>query len=64
MAEQQHSFVTPGPAALGAFAVAVFGFGAVFLGKVGVNGLPLLAAWLIGGGIVQLDRGDHGIERP
>lgn len=64
--QQQHSFATPGPAALGAFAVAVFGFGAVFLGKVSVNGLPLLAAWLIGGGIVQLTAGimelkDHNV---
>jgi hypothetical protein len=64
--QQQHSFATPGPAALGAFAVAVFGFGAVFLGKVGVNGLPLLAVWLIGGGIVQLTAGimelkDHNV---
>lgn len=48
-----HSFATPGPAGLGALAVACFGFGAVFLGKVGLGGLPLLAAWLIGGGIIQ-----------
>ena len=63
---QEHSFATPGPAALGAYAVAVFGFGAVFLGKVGVNGLPLLAAWLVGGGIIQLTAGimelkDHNV---
>lgn len=51
---QEHSFATPGPAALGAFAVAVFGFGAVFVGYVTVNGLPLLAAWLIGGCLIQL----------
>lgn len=53
MSENTHSFATPGPAGLGALAVACFGFGAVFLGKVGLDGLPLLAAWLIGGGIVQ-----------
>lgn len=53
MSEQVHSFASPGPAGLGALAVATFGFGAVFLGKVGLGGLPLLAAWLIGGGIVQ-----------
>lgn len=54
MAEQhEHTFATPGPAGLGALAVACFGFGAVFLGKVGLGGLPILAAWLIGGGIVQ-----------
>lgn len=49
----EHTFVTPGPAGLGALAVACFGFGAVFTGKVGLGGLPLLAAWLIGGGVVQ-----------
>ena len=50
---EQHTFVSPSPAGLGALAVACFGFGAVFCGKVGLGGLPLLAAWLIGGGIVQ-----------
>ncbi len=61
-----HTFVTPGPAGLGALAVACFGFGAVFLGHVQIGGLPLLAAWLIGGGIVQFTVGvmelkDHNI---
>ena len=49
----EHTFVTPGPAGLGALAVACFGFGAVFTGKVSLGGLPLLAAWLVGGGVVQ-----------
>jgi succinate-acetate transporter protein len=53
MSEPQHTFVSPGPAGLAALAVACFGFGAVFTGQVGLGGLPLLAAWLIGGGIVQ-----------
>ncbi len=62
----EHSFATPGPAGLGALAVACFGFGAVFLGKVDVSGLPLLAAWLVGGGIVQyttavIELKDHNI---
>ncbi len=66
MAHTQHSFASPGPAGLGALAVACFGFGAVFLGKVGLGGLPLLAAWLIGGGIVQyttavMELKDHNI---
>ena len=66
MSEHQHSFVTPAPAGLGALAVACFGFAAVFLDKVGVGGLPLLAAWLIGGGIVQyttavIELKDHNI---
>jgi hypothetical protein len=50
---KEHTFVSPGPAGLGALAVACFGFGAVFSGQVGLGGLPLLAAWLVGGGIVQ-----------
>lgn len=50
---KEHTFVSPGPAGLGALAVACFGFGAVFTGKVGLGGLPLLTAWLVGGGIVQ-----------
>ncbi len=66
MSEHQHAFVTPAPAGLGALAVACFGFAAVFLGKVGVGGLPLLAAWLVGGGIVQyttavIELKDHNI---
>lgn len=63
---QEHSFATPGPAGLAALAVACFGFGAVFLGKVGLEGLPLLAAWLVGGFIVQfttavIELKDHSI---
>ena len=51
---QEHSFASPSPAGLAALAVACFGFAAVFLGKVGLGGLPLLAAWLIGGFVVQI----------
>jgi succinate-acetate transporter protein len=50
---QEHTFATPAPAGLAALAVATFGFGAVYLGKVAVEGLPLLAAWLISAAIVQ-----------
>lgn len=62
----EHSFATPAPAGLAALAVACFGFGAVFLGKVDISGFPLLAAWLIGGGIVQyttavMELKDHNI---
>ncbi|MFC7292662.1 GPR1/FUN34/YaaH family transporter [Hirschia litorea] len=53
MSDDTHSFITPAPAGLAALAVACFGFGAVFLGQVQLGGLPLLAAWLVGGGIVQ-----------
>ena len=63
---QEHTFASPGPAGLAALAVACFGFAAVFLGKVGLVGLPLLAAWLVGGGIVQwttavMELKDHNI---
>jgi len=62
----EHSFATPAPAGLAALAVACFGFAAVFLGKVVPEGLPLLAAWLVGGGIVQyttavVELKDHNI---
>ncbi|MCL2525425.1 MAG: GPR1/FUN34/YaaH family transporter [Betaproteobacteria bacterium] len=49
----EHSFANPSAAGLGALAVACFGFGAVFTGQVPVGGLPILAAWLIGGALVQ-----------
>jgi succinate-acetate transporter protein len=63
---QEHSFATPAPAGLAALAVACFGFAAVFLGKVGLGGLPLLAAWLVGGCVVQyttavIELKDHNI---
>jgi len=66
MTQVEHSFATPAPAGLAALAVAAFGFAAVFFGKVGLGGLPLLAAWLIGGGIVQfttavIELKDHSI---
>lgn len=54
MSETNPSFATPIPAGLGALAVACFAFGAVYLEKVTLAGYPLLAAWLIGGGIVQV----------
>ncbi len=62
----EHSFATPAPAGLAALAVACFGFAAVFLGKVVPEGLPLLAAWLVGGGLVQyttavIELKDHNI---
>lgn len=63
---QEHSFASPGPAGLAALAVACFGFAAAFLGKVAVEGLPLLAAWLFGGCLVQytvavMELKDHNI---
>lgn len=63
---QEHSFASPAPAGLAALAVACFGFAATFLGMVTVEGLPLLAAWLIGGCLVQyttavMELKDHNI---
>jgi succinate-acetate transporter protein len=63
---QEHSFASPGPAGLAALAVACFAFGAVFLGKVALEGLPLLSSWLVGGFIVQytvavMELKDHNI---
>ena len=63
---QEHTFASPAPAGLGALAVACFGFGAVFLGWVKVEGLPILFAWLVGGGVVQyttavMELKDHNI---
>jgi len=49
----EHSFANPSAAGLGALAVACFGFGAVFTGLIKPDGFLLLAAWLVGGGIVQ-----------
>lgn len=51
---QEHSFANPGPAGLGALAMACFTFFAVFSGQVEPTAAPLLACWLVGGGIVQL----------
>ena len=63
---QEHTFATPAPAGLGALAVACFGFAAVFLGWVKAEGLPILFAWLVGGGVVQytvavMELKDHNI---
>ena len=62
----EHTFASPGPGGLAALAVACFGFGAVFLGKVDISGFPLLAAWLVGGCLVQyttavMELKDHNI---
>ncbi len=62
----EHSFASPAPAGLGALGTICFGFAAVFLGYVPPEGLPLLAAWCIGGGVVQfttavVELKDHNI---
>jgi len=62
----EHTFASPGPAGLAALAVACFGFAAVFNGWVKPEGLPILFAWLVGGGVVQytvavMELKDHNI---
>ena len=54
MSVQEHSFANPGGAGLAALAVACFGFGAMFLGFVSHDALPILACWLFGGFVVQI----------
>jgi len=66
MSDQKHSFASPGPAGLGALAIACFTFYAMFTGKVSHDALPILACWLVGGAICQLTCGiielkDHNI---
>lgn len=50
----EHHGASPGPAGLVAFAVACYTFFGVFIGFVPPAGLPLLAAWLLGGFVVQI----------
>jgi succinate-acetate transporter protein len=57
MSHEQHSFITPAPAVMGALAIACFGFFAILTGRVGHNAIPLLACWAFGGGILQVAAG-------
>lgn len=50
----EHHGASPGPAGLVAFAVACYTFFGVFIGFVPASGMPLLAAWLMGGFVVQI----------
>jgi len=50
----QQGWASPGPAAMAALGVAAIGFGFSFLGKVPLEGVPLLAGWLVAAFIVQL----------
>lgn len=47
-------FANPLPAGLAALAMACFGFYALFTGKVSPTSGPILAAWLVGGFVIQL----------
>ena len=62
----EHSFASPAPCGLGALAMACFTFFALLTGRVNHDALPLLACWMVGGGICQLTAGlielkDHNI---
>lgn len=50
----QHLFATPLPAGLGALGIACFGLFALFSGRITHEAAPILAAWFIGGFVVQL----------
>lgn len=50
----QHLFATPLPAGLGALGIACFGLFALFSGRVTHESAPILAAWFLGGFVVQL----------
>lgn len=53
MSDHEHTFANPGPAALTALAMACFAFFAIYTGKVGATAAPVLACWMIGGGLIQ-----------
>ncbi len=50
----QHLFATPLPAGLGALGIACFGLFALFSGRISHEASPILAAWFLGGFVVQL----------
>ncbi len=67
MAQKEHSFASPAPAALGALAIACFAFFAILTGKVSHAAAPIVACWLIGGAVCQIAAGvielkDHNIS--
>jgi succinate-acetate transporter protein len=66
MSQQEHSFANPGPAGLGALAIACFLFFALLTGRVEHASAPILGCWLVGGAICQIAAGlielkDHNL---
>jgi len=53
----EHVFANPGPAGLVALAMACFTFFALLTGKVSGTAAPVLACWMIGGGLIQYGTG-------
>jgi succinate-acetate transporter protein len=49
----QHTFANPGPAALIGLVMACFSLFALTNGKVNGTAAPILACWLVGGGLLQ-----------
>lgn len=49
----EHTFANPGPAGLIALAMACWAFWAMYTGRVTGDAAPALAAWMVGGGLVQ-----------
>ena len=57
MADHEHVFANPAPAGLIALAMACWTFWAMYTGRVTGGAAPVLAAWMIGGGLVQYATG-------
>jgi len=53
MADHEHVFANVAPAGLIALAMACWAFWAMYTGRVTGDAAPALAAWMIGGGLVQ-----------
>lgn len=53
MADHEHVFANVAPAGLIALAMACWAFWAMYTGRVNGTAAPVLAAWMIGGGLVQ-----------
>jgi len=53
MSEHPHTFANPAPAGLIALAMACWAFWAMYTGRVTGDAAPALAAWMVGGGLVQ-----------
>lgn len=53
MAGNGQGWASPGPASLAALGVAATAFGFSYLGKVPVEGLPIIGAWMLGAFLIQ-----------
>ena len=53
MSDHEHVFANPAPAGLIALAMACWTFWAMYTGRVTGDAAPVLACWMVGGGLVQ-----------